>query len=437
MKKIAVVIAFNCLLIFTVNTVTAQSVDQYEQAYDQFENGNYQQALNAFAAMLQQAPDNEALIYDIGLCHHYLKQYEQADYYFTQLLASEEYEYWATYQLSINDWQQGDYGAAEIGLTTVVFESNDADLVELATLRYEELLRDMPTTTLAKFNPWAGSVGAGRGQDTNIVDAQFLDATDQKDGFTDLSADISYKWMYADGKTNWQVQGLLFANRYDDIDSADLTVFSLTVNKNFYLNHWQFEIGLALEQSDAGGEDYLSQRELALQTKSDADNILKGWRLTYNYTDIDALSSEFDQLAGNTQDLSVSYRFPLNNYWYWQFGAEWINDDRDTIATTFLQSDLSAHRNGLETAIGCVYDNFSIEIGYDQRDSDYGEILRVGSLFSIKRKDERDRWYLRGDYVIGQTWSVYLEYFNIDNSSNIPRFTYQQETFLAGLTAYF
>ena len=134
MKKNIAVALVGILLCIELLPVSAQATDEYEQAYKLFDQSNYQQALIKFEALLEQAPNNAALIYDIGLCHHYLKNYQQADFYFTQLLPNPEYEFWATYQLAINDWQQGDYGAAEIGLSRVVFASNDADLASSKSL---------------------------------------------------------------------------------------------------------------------------------------------------------------------------------------------------------------------------------------------------------------------------------------------------------------
>jgi tetratricopeptide (TPR) repeat protein len=434
MHKILIAIILSVLL-SPVLSAYGQNQPLYERAYAHFEHGDYQQALAGFESLLASDPDNPALFYNIGLCYHFLKDYSQADYYFTELLEYPDYEFWAIYQLALNDWEQGFYGAAEIGLMEVVYQSNDADLVELATARYAELLSTLPQPTDTE-STWQGGLALGRGMDDNIVDPRFLDASDQKDGFTDFSASLARQGYNHSGGPNWQWQAVVFVNRFDDIDGADLTVFATDIVKYLYSDNWQYRVGVEYEHSQSGGEDYLAQLALNLEARSNGGLYRRGWLLDYQYADIKSLSSDFDQLAGDSQHVQIEYRLPLSNAVSWRIGFDWLKDNRKPITGTILLSDLSARRQSLETGILIWLNNWRLELGYDQRDSHYDQILR-SDMRVIDRDDDRRRLLARADYNFNDHWSFYLEANDIDNQSDIPRFDYQQRTLISGISWYF
>lgn len=437
MGRSVITIVAVVILLLGVTAAHSQNREAYERAYQLFQQNNYQQALAAFELLLGDDPDNPALLYDVGLCHHYLKQYQQADLYFTQLLDHTDYQFQAIYQLALNDWQQGYYGAAEIGLMQVVYQSNDPDLVELATIRYAELLDAMPQSTRAEPF-WLGGMGLGVGVDDNIVDSRFLDSSNQEDSFIDFSANLARQWLSADGRPTWNWQGLLTANRYAEIESVDLTVLATGIEKYIYNGTWQYGLGVEYERSQSGGENYLSQVAFNLQALSNFISSNEGWQIDYQYADTKSLNSDFDQLAGSSHRATVEYRLAIADNFSWWWMLEWSDEGRDTVRVSpNARTDFSATREGFGTGFITWVQNWRIELSLDVRDSHYQNILRLNAGGSIDRNDDRRRFILRADYNLSQNWSLYAEALDIDNSSNIPRFDYQQQTFTAGVLWYF
>ncbi len=426
--------------------LAAQSTDEvYQQAYDLFDQNEFSNALTHFESLRATDPDNPALIYNIALCHQSLKQFQQADTFFSQLVDDKTYGDWAIYQLAMMDWQQGFLGAAEIGFTQVVFSSDDVDLVELATLRYEQLLDEMLASNQGPAvggKTWFGSLGLSLGSDDNIVESRFLSASDQDDTFTEISGSLLKEWKGDDGQISWQGRAFALFNRYDEIDSADIGLITIGLDKYFYATDWQFALGLELEQSDSGGDDYLGTSAVNISARSHYRVYTQGWYVNLRYADIRALDNSFEQLTGTSRDLDLEYRIPLGDSLMWTIGGSLSSENKDPFInannqSVNIQTDLSADRTGLSTTFVALLKNWRIEASYDVRSSNYGDIVLFGSnplvTRRVSRDDERTRIVIRTDYEFNNTLSLYAEAVSLDNDSNVGLFQYKQKTISTGL----
>lgn len=410
----------------------AQDSDAYQRAYDQYDAGNYLSALTQFNALLENDSENSALLYNLGLCHHYLEQYEQADQYFSQLLDDEFYTDWATYQLAMNDWRQGMLGSAEIGLMQVVYNSNDVDLIELATLRYQELLQEWQPAGTTKEKTFWGNVSLAYAKDDNVVDPRFTTANDESDDVVELAISLAKQWNAADRKSAWQLQGYLLDSRYSSISDADLQLFGVGLEKRFYFDQAALSLGLGYETSKSGGDNYLNRTSFSFQLDS-RGNDWQGFVVEYEFSDNQAQDNAFAQLTGDTHVLELQYHHPLSQHWRWQITGEVGDDDREPIREGIVETDFSAQRQTIGT--GLIFDNqaWRWELSYQNRDSDYGQITRLISGASIDRSDDRTRWLSRLEYLAHRNFLVFAEWYDIDNQSNVPRFTYQQQYLSAGI----
>lgn len=412
--------------------VCSQDQAEYQRAYDFYEQANYQQALSRFETLLQQDPQNPAILYNVGLCHQQLKNYEQADFYFGELLADDFYSDWATYQLAINDWRQGYVGAAEIGLMQVVFGSNNADLVELATLQYQLLLREQPSIPPKTF--WVNA-SIAYGRDDNILDSRALFASNQSDNFAEASVHLGRQWLGQNKNDYWQWHFYTLDTRYQNIDDADLQIFSTGLEKSFDINGWQLAVALSYETSRSGGENYLSRPAFSLNL--DKNSNINTWALQYEFANSRARDAGFEQLDGDTHEIELQYRRRLTDLFGWKAAVDWSRDDREPVTDLAPQSDLSANRYGFATTGVFASDRWYAELGLRYRDSNYGRITRTLTGAGIDRMDERLSLLGRVEYTLNNVLALYAEYSDTDNDSNVPRFNYQQQVFSAGLSLQF
>lgn len=81
------VIVLFCILtaVFLVSCETETSENRAEYL---FASGQYEEAGNLFELRHKSNPENDTLIYYLGLCRYFSEDYERADYYFKKLIES-------------------------------------------------------------------------------------------------------------------------------------------------------------------------------------------------------------------------------------------------------------------------------------------------------------------------------------------------------------
>ncbi|MDX1811811.1 MAG: tetratricopeptide repeat protein, partial [Gammaproteobacteria bacterium] len=105
MKKIFLSLLAVCSLLCANSFARGLSEHDYEHGLRLFKNKNYLAAREVFLKAEQQAPDNTAVLYNLGVVNYKLGFYPSARQYFLKLGNSEQYSAIAYYNLALIDFK--------------------------------------------------------------------------------------------------------------------------------------------------------------------------------------------------------------------------------------------------------------------------------------------------------------------------------------------
>ncbi len=101
-------------------TVRSDDSETLKQAETSFNEGSYPEAISHFDALLKNDPNNAELQFYKALAHDALKQFDEADNLFNELMnGTSLYKHKAAFYAGIREWNRGNNEKAEVLLKTI------------------------------------------------------------------------------------------------------------------------------------------------------------------------------------------------------------------------------------------------------------------------------------------------------------------------------
>lgn len=423
--------------------------ESYESASQAFADGDYAAALAQFEQLQRQFQSAETVEdlaryhivqYNLAVCYFKLGQYDSAYTLFKDLVDDSDLGWWATYNRAVIDQLQSRYTAAEAGLWAVIANTDDDALLDLATLQYQKLIAkqrsDVEQQNFSAPSQWSGALSLAYGYDDNVVDLARLNTSEVDDTFGELLVDVGWQ-SNGDNGPDWQWDTFAYTTQFNEVDDADYVVVNSSLAKNFYHNHWQMGGRIGIERSQAGGEDYLSANSLRLYAVNTNPARSERWRMAYQYQDIAALSTAFEQLEGTIHELELGYERDLSEQLRWSLRYDLAIEDRVGIRTATSFASLSPTRNRVDMRWLWQRHNWLHILSLGYRHSRYGEHNLLTPRIAIRRADEQFNLLLRTEYFATSDWSLFAEWTYVNNDSTVTTYDYDESIVSLGVSREF
>ena len=243
-----------CLSVLVVTNVGAE--ESSLKAEEAFAQGNYTEALSLYQMLFRLEP-NPDYLYNIGVCHFKLGQWQRAYDSFRDLESITEDVDLARYNQAVSLKNMGQVERAKSIFEEIELNS---DSVELSLLASEQLQRldiesSVSNTEQQSDSDFFGVIQVGYGNDDNVQLPDQDTVTNVDDGFVESMMSVGYL-NYSNG---WSVDALYYKTEYDTAIDFNLSFSSLNAAKHFVTDtdsHVSFLIGT--DKYTLGDEDYLT-----------------------------------------------------------------------------------------------------------------------------------------------------------------------------------
>lgn len=320
--------------------------------------------------------------------------------------------------------------------------------------------------TLNDAKHWAINTTLSYGNDDNVI--SFIDESETNpltgetsnattseagsQGFTEFS--LTPMWFSSgDFKNNWIVDATVFSSQYDDADDYNLQVLALGARKNTALNTSNtLTLGIRADHSQVGEEDYLQSLYYEAFNRYKNRN---GFSLKYGarLQQSQALDDQFEPFEGTTTRLyselvqrvdkhRLSLRLQADDEKKGTRGDANFNED---------VSYFSVNRIALRGSWTYLGESWRSRVSYEYRDSNFkddyisfladsatsgcGPLQQLQTICSVdSRSDTRNNLSISLSKDLNDNWYIEGEWRQIDNSSSIERFSYDNQvvTFTVG-----
>ena len=283
---------------------------------------------------------------------------------------------------------------------------------------------------------WSGLLSATLGHDDNVTlgDDSNVVASDSKDNFLDVLGTAG-RYLKGNKDDGIRFTGTLYNREYNTEDAFNFLLVSggLAYHKKF--GSWHGRFGAKYGYLEFGGDPYETVFTLSAEGRHKFTKKTE-LRLRYRYSDIDAESSQFDNLEGDRHQVRAQYRLKHGGNRY-RLSYTFETNDREDRSTTTTFSSSSPVRHTLRANAkiplsgkwGTVFD-------VRFRDSRYKDD-NVSSGVSTRRNDDRFRAKAELNYQINRKTDVYVDYTHTNNDSNISSFDYDRNEITVGVNYLF
>lgn len=294
------------LLLYTA-PVAALDEQQYQQARQAFSAGDFQRALGLFEQLQHANPDNDNLLYNVGVCAFKLQNYDKASEVFRRLLQSVRYSTLARLNLGLIENKQNNIELAKEHFLLLLKQKDDVAVARMAQLLLERMGVDVSDHTTLGINPFNIYVSLAAGQESG----QQYDFTLGSE--TPISAD-----QFSDT--------LLYSSYSYELDRNSLLQFKLDAFQRFYRVYDENNIGLLggavlLQLQSENWQNSVEFRSSHLRWQQDAFYQQSGvqlrfyqravdqkWRLKLFGYYIHSLNYLADYLQGFNAGMDLDYR---------------------------------------------------------------------------------------------------------------------------------
>ncbi len=428
------------LLLVFATAGTAQAEDTADSSFKAglkaFRSGDYQTALDHFEQARRQGLERPALDYNLGVSYYKLNDYPQARDAFLRAASHSSTRPLAYYNLGLVELRLDNKQEAMRRFREASATAQDERLQGLAERMLAKLegkpVEEVPSADRAW---WLASVTLNAGYDDNLVDPRNELSSNQGDGFYELFALASGPLV---GTYNEGIRLDLsaFVIRYQEIDVYDMNVLRGGVSGVKPLGAWQSRLGLELERSTLGDDDYLGGVHLLVSSERIFSD--KRLRLRFRATDFTALEDIHDPLEGQRYQFDVELRRKIARQRHWRIAYQLEYNDREDLTTSTTFTSFSPTRNNLRLA-GEIPLASEWTLGGDlrYRFSRFNDDNLFIDGSSVRREDMQHQARLKLRYTMFTNWEAQLEYSYTDNDSSIDRYDYTRNLYLLGINALF
>ncbi|MGL6162149.1 tetratricopeptide repeat protein [Microbulbifer sp.] len=351
----------------------AQAQDNFSRGTAAFKSGNYQQALALFEGERRSGNSDGKLLYNIGVTHFKLGDYDEAERTFLQLGDDPHWRDLAHFQLALTAEKRGHKDRAVRLYREVAKRSQSAKLRRLADKRLAALAPEESRAVNNKpRSSWLGLVSASAGYDDNVFALQEelqQDSSTGEDNYSELFAWGQYR-LSGTASDGWRLQGFGFSRRYGEYSSLDLNSYSLGLSRDMRWGSWQTELGIAAERTSLDGENLTDKTALVARLKrrlGDARVTLAYLPARYSggdlYTHLDGwrhrLEAKWQRPLGATVTANALYRLDIED-----------RADLEGGEGEFYSYSPTRHSLGLELDWQLL-DSWELSAGFEYRASEY------------------------------------------------------------------
>ncbi len=416
---------------------TSQEQEFVDQARAAFNKKNYQQALNYYQQANRISPSYTQQ-YNIAVCYYKLNAWGEAYEAFKKLhtLEPDNERVHLNFALSAKK-----LGKHEEALAQFEYLSSFAESDTIAVLAYKHLKQvnqyRVNQNRKIKTDRFLLSAVFGAGSDNNVVTLTDEVATTESDNF--LETTLSGGWYStADFDNSVYIDASYYASRYLEIDEYDVDVVSAGAKKYLTINpNNRIHLGLRLDQSSIGGEDYLRSTYINTGYRrmlSSAESV----NVSLRYQNSVSQDEIYDGLAGKAIRVSTEYkkqhqknRLRLR----YQYDTEDKNDGGgdETLDGDISFISYSANRHSVHADWSYESAKWSTRFYLNYRYSRYqDEHLFVDDTGGL-REDKKSKIGAHFSYALSSSWHLGLDVSHIRNNSSLDIYHYDQNIFLVTL----
>lgn len=404
---------------------------EFSHGIAQYKKEKYSTALSSFSAAKKAGMDEPKLDFNLALCHLQLNQYDQARQYFLEAATHKPLADLVHFNIGLLELRRGDRDEARKWFVEVQDKASSPKLSSLASQRLAQIEQTSPMA----FSPdiWDNGYRIHFGYDDNIEDPALAGVVDKGDTF--VSAMI-YASRSAGGNEGFRLRMVGFMQHYDTVRLYDLNLLQLSLDKGFALSEWRNLVGVELEGTTLGGNNYLQTSKLHLSGRlpfSEMDNL---W-LRYRYSAISAMTTSYDYLAGERHELEARWQHQRKDVnLQASYEIEW-NDRNDYQGTTVFSSySPTRHTVDLRADV-TLSPGWELENRLAWRMSGYNDENVLADSSRVKRSDERLMLSLGINHALSDRLEVGFEYRFTENHSNIATYHYTRNIYTVGISGSF
>jgi len=289
----------------------------------------------------------------------------------------------------------------------------------------------------AMASDWNGLVSASVGHDDNVTlaDDSNIIASDQEDNFLDVLG-VASRYLSGNKDDGVHFSGTLYNREYDTEDDFNLLLVSGGLAYHKKLGSWHGRFGAKYDYIEYGGDPYETVLTLSAEGRHKFSKRSE-LRVRYQYYDIQAESSQFNNVEGDRHQIRVEGRFKQGGNRYRLSYTGETNDRNDSVRTPTSFSSSSPVRHTLRAnAIVPLNAKWGTEFDVRYRDSRYKDDNVSGGV-STRRNDDRLKAKAELNYKIDSKTTAYVNYIHTNNDSNIDRFEYDRNEATVGVNYLF
>jgi len=292
------------------------------------------------------------------------------------------------------------------------------------------------STAFAAGNDWSGIVSASVGNDDNVTlgDDSNVQASNEGDNFLDILATAG-SYLKGNRDDGIRVNGTFYNRAYDTQDDFNFTLAAVGASYHKKMGDWHGRFGAKYSYLEFGGDPYESVYDLTAEARHKLSKTTE-LRIRYRYSDINAESSQFNNLEGDRHQVSVEGRFKAGKNRYRLSYRYETNDRNDSETTTTYTSSSPVRHTIRANAKIPLSGKWGSEVDLRWRDSRYKDD-NVTTTSSVRREDDRFKAKLGLNYEYNRNVELYADYSYTNNDSNIDINEYERNTISMGVNYLF
>lgn len=291
-------------------------------------------------------------------------------------------------------------------------------------------------TAAAANNDWSGVLSASIGNDDNVTlaDDSNIVSTDEGDNFLDVLATAG-SYLTGNRDDGIRVSGTFYNRDYDTQNDFNFTLANAGIAYHKKLGDWHSRLGAKYSYIEFGNDPYETVYDLLAEGRRKLSKNTE-LRIRYRYSDINAESSQFNNLDGDRHQLRVEGRLKSGQNRY-RLAYRFETNDRDDsqTATTFTSSSPVRHTLRANARIPLV-GKWGSELDLRWRNSRYKDD-NVAPGSSVRRDEDRLTAKAGLNYELNKKVELYVDYTYTDNDANINTFDYERNVVSMGLNYFF
>ncbi|WP_404415208.1 tetratricopeptide repeat protein [Marinospirillum sp.] len=432
-RSIQLTCLFLLLCSYSFSFVQASESHLYRQGMQAFQEGDFASALDYFQQEKNQQEEDgnsaaATLYFNLGATHYQLGNYSQAANYFAKVIQDKKWGGLAKYNQGLIAEQQKNEAAALEYYREAIQKARTDKIKKLAQNRIQQLTGEAPA-------PQEGFVylSASLGYDDNLSLADEDPAIDKiSGGFLETLASGQI-YLGSNSSHGSSLKGYLFGRQPGASEMQSEVAFSLGAQLHRTAGDWQTRGGVSFGSYQLDGSTYT--QDLALETEGRYP--LEGLELRLN--------NELKRVrGGDTYDYLDGWQnragIKLVKPGLWELGYQNELNQREDLAEdpAFYSYSPSRHR-----LYGRLNFNLSEQLllttRLEGRLSRYPdkEVDADGNQATEKRQDLRWRASLNASYRLTQSMSLFTELQHLNNNSNLDGYGFSSNQFTLGVDAVF